>query len=165
MFFLKILGGALIVLAGYFIGRQKSQKLYCRRNFLKNITVFLSSLQTSLRYDCSDIFTIVTESAKRQGLDCLECRSSGKSFAETWYEKISCLPNEYSALKSDKELLNKFGENLGATDVEGQLKHIELYKTQFEKQLSFAEEDIAKKAKLYKTLGLFAGTAVVLMII
>ena len=73
------------------------------------------------------------------------------------------IPKGYALKKSDTDLLLEFGSHLGKTDVEGQLKHIELYRQLFEKQLEAAEDAIAKKSKLYKTMGLFVGTAAALM--
>ena len=86
-------------------------------------------------------------------------------FETAWSERIRLLPKSLSLKKSDKELLSEFGRELGKTDIDGQLKHIELYKTVFEKQLYSAEEEISKKSKLYKTMGLFAGISIALMII
>ena len=65
----------------------------------------------------------------------------------------------------DKQLLCSFGEKLGITDVEGQLKHIELYKGLANAHLDDSKNEIKQKSRLYKTMGFFVGTAAALVII
>ena len=162
----KIIGSILIISACFLVGYLKSGALYKRRDFLKSFLVFLSLLETNLRYNNSDIFTLVTLSATKQDLKnfCFD-NNKQKPFDEIWNERISELPKEFSLKKVDKDMLFEFGSELGKSDLDGQLKHIELYKAVFEKQLSDAEEAIAKKSKLYKTMGFFTGISIALMII
>ena len=119
-----------------------------------------------MRYNTSDIFTIVSASAKTNDLHYFSFQEkTGKPFEQLWIEKITDLPKSFSLKTADKDLLLQFGKELGKTDVEGQLKHIELYNTVFNKQLNSAEDEINKKSKLYKTMGLFVGISAALMMI
>ena len=104
-------------------------------------------------------------SARNNDLTYISKLENNKPFDKQWQEKISSLPNTLALNKSDKELLSEFGNELGKTDIDGQLKHIEFYKNLFDNQLLAAEEDIISKSKLYKTIGLFAGISTALMII
>lgn len=164
---LKITGAILLVSASFTIGCVFSKKLYSRRDFLKSLIVFISNLSTQLRYNSSDIFTIITLSAQISELEFFDFTDNelAQPFYEQWKEKIQLLPKSLSLNRSDIDLLTEFGLELGKTDIDGQLKHIELYNTIFEKQLNDAENAIIQKSKLYKTMGFFAGTAVALMII
>lgn len=164
---IKIIGSVLIVSACFLTGYSMARNLSVRRDFLKNLIVFLSSLSTNLRYNSSDIFTLVSLCARGDELSYFRFDDTliNQPFETMWAEKVSSLPKSLSLKKSDKELLYEFGRELGKTDVDGQLKHIELYKTVFEKQLSSAEEDINKKSKLYKTMGFFVGVSAVLVMI
>lgn len=161
----KIIGSILIISASFLIGYLKSKNLYSRRDFLKSFIVFLNSLATNIRYNSADIFTLVSMSARDDNISYISIEENDIPFDMQWKEKISSLPSSLSLNNSDKELLYEFGYELGKTDIDGQLKHIELYKNLFNKQLSSAEEDIIKKSKLYKTMGLFAGVSTALMII
>lgn len=163
----KIIGVILLILAGFSAGCCFSGKLYSRKNFLKSFIVFLSNLSTQLRYNSSDVFTITSLSAQMSQLDFLDFSNVefNQPFNEHWKYRIQSLPKSLSLTKADIELLLEFGSELGRTDVDGQLMHIELYKTIFEKQLSESENAIGQKAKLYKIMGFFAGTATALMII
>lgn len=164
---IKIIGSVLIVSACFLTGYSMARNLSVRRDFLKNLIVFLSSLSTNLRYNSSDIFTLVSLCARDDEMSYFRFDDTliNQPFETMWAEKVSSLPKSLSLKKSDKELLYEFGRELGKTDVDGQLKHIELYKTVFEKQLSSAEEDINKKSKLYKTMGFFVGVSAVLVMI
>lgn len=163
---LKILGGLLLVLSGFSAGWFCSKKLLMRRNFFKKFLCFVSNLSTQLRYSTSDIFTLVSLSAVTSGLDFFEiCDETGNPFYEIWSERVSGIPAKFGLKNSDRQLLLEFGEQLGKTDVDGQLKHLELYEALFKKQLTDAENEINKKSKLYKTMGFFVGTAAALMII
>lgn len=133
---------------------------------MRSFIVFLNSLATNIRYNSDDIFTIVSACAGSAELKCFLI--SGNNiipFESVWNKCISEIPKSYSLCKTDVDLLCEFGSQLGKTDIEGQLKHIELYKELFEKQLYNAEDDIIKKSKLYKTMGFFVGTAAALMMI
>lgn len=161
----KIFGVCLVVFASFFVGCYQSNKLYKRKEFYKSLLVFLNTFATHIRYEASDIFTLIDLSADNSGLACLKIEADlYSSFDSQWCNVIKKIPQTYSLNTDDFKLLADFGNELGKTDVEGQLKHIELYKTIFAKQLSCAEEDVRQKSKLYKVIGFFTGSAVALMI-
>ena len=164
---LKIIGSVLIITSCFSVGYMKAKKLYVRRDFLSVFIKFLSVLSTNLRYNSDDIFSIVDLSAKTEGLYFFEkeCEEYNISFEEYWKNKITSLDIIDNLLIADKTLLTEFGLQLGKSDVEGELQHIELYKRLFEKQLEDAENQILKKSKLYKAMGFFVGTSTALMII
>lgn len=163
---LKILGGLLLVLSGFSAGWFCSKKLLMRKDFFRKFLSFVSNLSTQLRYSTSDIFTLVSFSANTSEFDFFEIsEESGTPFYEIWSERVNEIPSKFGLKNSDRQLLLEFGEQLGKTDVDGQLKHLELYEALFKKQLMDAENEINKKSKLYKTMGFFVGTAAALMII
>ncbi len=163
----KIVGGGLLICACFAYGCCMSKNLYMRMNFIKSFIVFLSALSTNIRYNSADIFTLVSISARSEELSALKIKDDIPNcpFGVIWEERIKSIPKCYSLTKEDKELLTEFGSQLGKTDIDGQLKHIELYKAVFKKQLANSEEAIIKKSKLYKTMGFFVGTAAALLMI
>lgn len=163
---LKIIGGLLLVLSGFSTGWFCSKKLSMRKDFFKRIISFVTNLSTQLRYSTSDIFTLVSLSANTSGLNLFEISNeTGAPFYRIWSERVNAISVKFGLKKCDTALLFEFGEQLGKTDVDGQLKHLELYEALFKKQLTDAENEINKKSKLYKTMGFFVGTAAALMII
>lgn len=162
---IKIIGGLFITAAGFLIGNTFSKKLSRRRDFLKTFQVFLSTLSTNLRYSGADIFSVVKLSAQSANFSEFDLTEYNKPFEDVWHKKVEEIPNCISLNDSDKELLLEFGSHLGKTDTEGQLRHIELYQTLFERQLKSAETEVSDKSRLYRTIGLFSGISAALMII
>lgn len=66
---------------------------------------------------------------------------------------------------ADLELYQGFVRGLGATDIQGQLEHIGLYRSLLEPRLEQAQEDARQKARIAVALGLFAGVALSLLLI
>lgn len=91
--------------------------------------------------------------------------NKNQPFEEAWRCRIKEIPKSFSLTKADRELLLCFGSELGKSDVDGQLKHIELYKTMFDKQLAEAEDEVKAKSRLYQTMGLFVGITASLMMV
>lgn len=161
----KLIGAALLVASSFAVGLSMSKSLYRRKAFIKSFIVFIDSLATHIRYNTDDIFKLVSMCADSEELKCFEFFSKPHSepFDKLWSKSVLTIPRAYALTKSDVELLLQFGSQLGKTDIDGQLKHIKLYKDFFKKQLYDAEDAIVKKSKLYKTMGLFVGTAAALM--
>lgn len=163
---LKFLGCIMLLAATTSTGFMLSRRLSKRRDFLKAFIAFINSVTTNIRYSSADIFTVITSSANSDSLLYFAIDTAQNlPFEAVWKDKIDNIPKHLSLTEADKKLLYEFGTQLGKTDVDGQMKHLELYKISFTKQLSFAEEAIKQKSKLYKSMGFFAGAAIALMMI
>lgn len=162
---IKLIGSVMLVLSTFSAGCCMSKKLYRRRDFIKAFIVFLDMLATNIRYNSDNIFTLVSKCADCEELKCFKPDTVvlTQPFEDMWNKCVLTIPKAYALKKDDIALLTDFGLQLGKTDVEGQLKHIELYKQLFIKQYADSEEAIAKKSRLYKTMGFFAGTTAALM--
>lgn len=162
---IKLIGSLMLIGAAFSAGYYKSKALYRRRDFINSFLVYLNSLATEIRYNCDDIFELAQKSAVSQELSSFSSSKSepNQPFELWWNKCVLTIPKAYSLDKADISLLSDFGKQLGKTDVEGQLKHIELYRVLFKKQLADAQENIDRKSKLYKTMGLFIGTAAALV--
>ncbi len=157
---LKILGAALISFSGFSIGCMYVQRLKLRLDFLREFSVFLSSLSTAVRYRNADIAVLVNSCGE---LFSFPESDYSRPFSQMWQSSIADFKKRWRLSEADMALLKEFGEELGTTDVEGQLSHITLYQGLFSKQQSGAEDDIIQKSKLYKSLGLFGGVSAALM--
>ena len=157
---LKIFGAALISLSGFLMGCVYVQRLKLRRDFLREFSVFLSSLSTAVRYRSADIAVLVNSCGE---LFSFPEDDYSQPFSKMWQITIADFQKRWRLNGTDMALLREFGDGLGTTDVEGQLSHIALYQGMFSKQQSGAEDDILQKSKLYKSLGLLAGVSAALM--
>lgn len=159
---LKIIGALAVALSGLLFGRFRAGRLAVRRDFLKELSVFFSALSTALRYKNDDIFNLVSSSGE---LFCSIQLSGSEPFEDAWRSVTRGFQRKYALTSQDLALLGEFGAQLGKTDTEGQLSHIELYQTLFSKQLALAQEEVDSKSKLYQTLGLFAGVSAAIVLV
>ena len=162
---IKLIGCLLIASAGFFTGCVLTQRLKNRRDFYDKFCVFISLLQTQIRYNSADIFSLVISSASGSGLEIIEKPESSVSFTVFWDNTVNALPKKYGLNNSDKELLYKFGSALGTTDIEGQLKHLGLYGEFFQSRLSECENALKDKSRIYRALGLFGGISTAIIIL
>ena len=159
---LKLGGALLLTLAGFGCGLLLTRRLYLRRDFLSAFLTFLTNLSTALRYRSERIDVLVNSSGE---LFKIPVTDSPQPFPSVWAAQISRFPKRWRLSARDMELLRLFGERLGTTDAEGQLAHIAHYRSCFEQQLEQARTDAAQKARIYKTLGLFAGVSAALLLL
>lgn len=135
------------------LGFYQSYKLSLRKRSVADVLVFLNRINTNIRYRTDDIFTLVDE--------CAEGSLVPLKNNTDYQQAVEALPFH----KDDKKLLKRFFANLGTTDIEGQLSHIELYTRLFDEQYRTAKSEIEKKSKLYKMSGLFSGLAFVVILV
>ena len=162
---LKLSGCALIALTGFGVGTLLCKKLGARRDFFGKFSVFISLLQTQIRYNSADIFTLVSSCAMGAGLEYFDGANEALPFAVFWDDEINKIPKKAGLNNSDKELLFEFGSLLGTTDIEGQLKHLELYESIFKKRLNDCQAEFRDKSRIYRALGLFGGISAALIIL
>ena len=82
-------------------------------------------------------------------------------FHAVWRRETRRLPGGLT--DRDAELIRRFGEGLGASDVEGQLTLCEEYGSRLEEQRAEARRDLREKSRLYGTLGLLGGLGAALL--
>lgn len=166
---LKVIGGILIVVSCTAGGFFFASALRLRQEFLKDFLSFLHALKIRLRYSSSDILTLIPQCSESRLLRPMALKmqqvTENTAFFILWKEWIASIPKNMGLLPSDTKALTEFGSELGMTDVDGQLSHIDLYISVFEKNLASARENLNQKSKLYKSLGFFLGTSIALMIV
>ena len=87
-----------------------------------------------------------------------------KMTAEKAWEKALEKSNN-SINEEDKLILKKLSKLLGKTSLEGQVSEIEMTNNFLESQIKKAENERDKNEKLYKTLGMTIGLALVIILI
>lgn len=161
---LKILGCSLMVLTGTAAGWSCAMRLKRRRDFLRKLRGFLSTLTTALRYQSGDIYRLTAASARQADLP-LVPENADKPFMQEWEKLVSRLPRSFSLTEQDIALLLRLGAQLGKTDLEGQLRHLALTATELDALIAESESLLSQRSKLYKTMGFFVGasSAILLM--
>ena len=67
--------------------------------------------------------------------------------------------------KEDLNIILDMGKMLGKTDIEGQVSNLEIASTFIDSQIQKAEVERQKNSKLYKTLGVVSGLAIIIILI
>lgn len=144
----------------------EARKLGVRVTQLEKFLAFLSCARTEIRYSALPVEQVVE---KHGGGLCFltlcakYCRQ-GESFPAAWQKGVEEGTRGLGLQPKDLELIQEFGNGFGATDLEGQLSHCQLYIDLVGGELSQAKEEKAKKSKLYFMLGIFGGLAAALLL-
>ena len=158
----------LLTSSGY-IGILISKKYDNRVKELKQMQNALSMLSTQIKFTYEPlpkIFLDISEKLDsnignlfKYAYENMENNIAG----EAW---IYSVENNYTNLnKEDKEIIKGLGNLLGQVDVDGQLKEIQLVENFLTSQIEKAEQEKKKNEKLYKTLGITVGLAIVVILI
>lgn len=144
----------------------ESHKLALRADRLGAFVRFLAAAQTEIRFSALPVEQIV----RRHGgelpflTQCAQRCADGADFESAWENAVDGDALREGFRKKDAALLKSFGSGFGTSDTEGQLAHCGLYRALFESCLKSAEEDRARKSRLYLMLGVCSGTAAALML-
>lgn len=169
---LKIAAAVLIVAAfasagGYFALLDKK-----RAETLENILLMLSITETQLRYSrmpVSDLLKSLCENNALSGLgflkECRELLCFGESFPCAWKKSIEASSELKRLLPETYDNLLVLGDEIGATDLDGQLSRCEYYNCLFTGVLSERREKSKRSAKLFPPLGMLLGISAALFII
>lgn len=158
----------LILVICTYLGINKSKEFHKREIELKKIKSALNIFKTKINYTYETIGDIFKEISKLEYQDKKNIFSQTINLLENgdlnkaWEKAIS--ENNIGISEEDKEILKMLGKTLGKTDKEGQISEIELVSNFLNKQISLAEEIRVKNEKMYKTLGVTLGLAIVIIL-
>lgn len=147
-----------------------SRKLSMRVRFLQQYLQFISCIETEIRYSQRVLSEIISEYKNESEFKnfLIEVKENLKlraNFSDAWTESVHKIPNSYGLLKQDKELISEFGQELGSTDVDGQIALCSLNKSLISSILNAAKEEKTKKSKLYFMLGTSFGMCIAVILL
>ena len=154
---MKLVLSLLLIAAGAFSGLYSAQRLTKRRELLRSFSSVLSRAAVLIEYNGSDLFEVFTDAQKERVFNASE------PFDEQWHAYIHTFAPYLK--KDDISVLSDFGNGLGTTDSASQQKHIALYRNLLDQQAAAAEEDIRKKAKLYRIAPFSLSVIIALLLI
>ena len=85
------------------------------------------------------------------------------SAGEAW--KSAIRESKTNMKEEDLNVLENFEKLLGKTNIDGQLREIELIERFIDEQIGYAEEEQKKNEKLYRSLGVIVGIAITIILI
>ena len=163
MNYFKLAGAGLILVCCTLTGFYFSYRLKIRLRCLGNIIDLMSRLGTNMRYFGGDVFELVKISSPSFLIGFFDNDIS--PFGAYWERAVGGMAKTCFLKRDEADSLVEFGRLLGTTDVEGQLCHIGIYKGVFSAARDNLREEYKTKARLYKSLGFFAGATLALSLI
>lgn len=159
----------LIFLSSTYIGMIISSKYKNRVNDLKELKSILNIMNTKIRYTYEPIGEICEEISQMNETNVGELfgqvstNLKEKPITEAWNCAIDTYGNNFS--KEDKHIIKTLGKMLGKTDIDGQVSEIEQANEFLHVQIEKAEKERQKNEKLYKSLGMVIGIAIIIILV
>lgn len=167
---LKLIGLCLISVTGGLVGINASLRLKSRTELLEKYIALLNETKTRIRLSACDIRELFKNDLCYEPLDFMTAeftRNIKNKFNAklSWERAVNSAFKKYRLSKADKELIADFGADFGQSDIDGELSHIDLHIALAEDRLEKARTELIQKGKLYRTLGIFGGITVSLIIL
>jgi len=142
------------------------------RNILDFITV-LNIMHTKIRYSQEVLENIFIDVQKEITRDVgrvfyevgTEYNKNINDISEIWTEVIEANFRDLDLTFEDERVLIDFGLALGKSDIEGELRNIEVTIEKLKGQLTYAKDNSDKYGKVYRTLGTLCGIAIAVILI
>ena len=167
---LKWLGAILLGGAALLTGRYFSQNMIQRRRELEAIVGMIGRMKDDIRYNGSDVCSLVRKTihaslaAPLSFLSrCIARCDAGEPFPNAWRAALDESQKEMHLSQEEMTQLVSFGGRLGATDLEGQMAHCELYLREFARLLQEVRSQESIKSRLYRSLSMLACAAVIIL--
>lgn len=165
----KILIYTCIFLSSSAIGLLISKKYEERVNELKEFKNALNMFETKIKFTYEPIPEIFDQIAKQMQTTVgrtFKLASSNMEVltaGDAW--DIAVDTNVLNINDEDKNILKNLSKLLGKTDIDGQISQIELTSKFLDEQIEKAEKERVKSEKMYRTLGMVIGLAIVIILI
>lgn len=169
---IKITAIVLIASGFVFSGCCISSIQHKKADILGEIVMIIVFMQTRLRYEClplASLLGVLEENGKTVNMRfisvCREKTENGEAFSCAWQESIENDNELCRLIRNSVPHLIRLGEDLGTTDLEGQLSCLAYYENIFRNELNEREEQNKKYSKLYPVLGTMLGIWAAILII
>lgn len=155
-----------------YIGILISKKYSNREKELKQMKTALNIFLNKVKLTYEPIPNIFNEISKKVDLNHLNISNIFKNASEkmeymsagdAWIESLN--NSNTNMKKEDIEILKGLSNLMGKVDVEGQASQIQLIDNFLDEQIEDAKKEKEKNSKMYKTLGIIVGLAVVIVAI
>lgn len=152
-----------------FIGILIAKKYSNRVKELQEIKNALAMFEAKIKFTYEPIPEIFKEISDKfsENIGQIFKNSSNKMINKpadiAWCEAIDESNNNMN--KEDKEVLKALSKLLGKTDINGQISEIKLVSNFLNTQIEIAQKEKEKNEKMYKTLGMVVGLAIVIVLV
>ncbi|WP_051569063.1 stage III sporulation protein SpoIIIAB [Alkaliphilus transvaalensis] len=170
---IKMIFSIIIIICSTLVGEIYANAYRQRTNLLSQLILTLQMLETEIVYASTPLPYLLQSVAKRSKIEIaylleetaeILLKKEGYTFSEAWRKGIELAKNKSELRKEDIELLISLGNNLGNSDRDNQVKHIQLTMEELRRNYQEAIDLQHKNVKLYKSLGILGGIAIVVIL-
>ena len=165
----RLLAAAAVIIICTAVGTALSSALRLRCVQLNCMRSVFEEMATLIRYRavrCKELMTELCGKETYSGFDFMQkldiALKSGIGITEAW--QTSAIQARFIT-ESDREILLSTGEQLGTTDIEGQLSMLTMSAGLAEKNLREAREESRVKGPMYRRIGFFGGAVAALVLL
>lgn len=164
---LKCIGFLIVILSSISLGYLRFQKLNTRVIFLTKYLQFINYLEVEIRYSSDVVFELIKKYSSIDTINNFLLYFINKindniSLPEAWNQSLYKVKDICGLDNEDVELIYNFGNNLGKSDIEGQISNCKLNKELIDNRIALALDKKEKKGKLYFILYILGGLTIVL---
>lgn len=167
---MKFLGIITVVIISALTGNYFAVRLGRRLELLKKLEYMLEKMEILIRCRAATVYEMISELSRDkrlEGLDFLVNMGGGEeglTFHEMWESGVknfrpACLKSE------DTDFILSVGAELGTSDTQGQLESLAMSRAALALMIKESQEEYAKKASLYRSMGVLAGALVAVLLI
>lgn len=169
----KLIGAVIIVLVCTVVGFQIARRYADRSRQIRMFVAALKVLETEIFYAATPLSDACDRMASRVpapvGTFFLHLSTKlrdgrGITAAEAWTETLAEHRKSLVLRESDYGVLHNFGQTLGVSDREDQIKHIHLAVSHLGTEETQARDDQVRYEKMWRSLGVLLGLTVVILL-
>ena len=158
---LKLVGALLVSASVACIGFLKLSKYSKRVKYLDSLRRFVFSCADEMRFSQNSVFTMFNGSKGRELAFLKDISVDNISDRR----KLICILENGGIEADDVEQCVGFLQGLGTSDIDGQQLHCSYYKEVFTSLLNEAKSELDSKGRLMRTVYLFFGAALFIILI
>lgn len=171
---LKWIGSTIILLSSTLIGFKLAEQVKERVLILQDFKTSLLMLQTEIQFTLTPLVEAFENvSSNMHGkvksfflyISNQLSERNGRTVEEIVYQGIQDLFTQVKLKKEDVEPILQLSKSIGGSDVEGQVRSIQLCIEYLEQRIRQASYEREKSEKMYQTLGVLSGISIVIVLI
>ena len=169
MMIFKFIFLTIILFGTSYIGILMAKKYSSRVKDLKEMRKALNFFEDKIKFTYEPIPDVFEEISSKVNENIGEIFKSSANLMQnesagvSWEKAVDNANTNFS--KEDSEIIKGLAKMLGKTDIDGQVSEIRLTNKFIDVQIKEAENEKNRNEKLYKTLGVTVGLAIVIVLI
>lgn len=152
---------------GFIFSKKTAERVIELKEFKKAINIIENKMKFTYE-PLGDIFNSISEITNENISNIFKdgCKNlKERNIKESWIKAIKSNENNLHINKEEKDIILNLGNNLGKTDIEGQVNELKMTDNFLDIQILKAEDERRKNEKMYRSLGCIIGLTIVIILI